>query len=150
MSTVTTRLGLVKPTILEQYALSVMNNNMDLIDAEVVLQDEWKPDWNDLTPLSGTWVDYVGGGGYYSGIRYRAVGDMLHIQGMVKSGAAGSVIATLPVGFRPEHTGIFACEANGVGVLAMVIVDNGGVMSYRSGPATPSYLNINIVVPRAV
>lgn len=32
MSTVTPNLGLVKPTTLEQYALSVLNNNMDKID----------------------------------------------------------------------------------------------------------------------
>lgn len=32
MSTVTPRLGLVKPTTLEQFALSVLNNNMDLLD----------------------------------------------------------------------------------------------------------------------
>jgi hypothetical protein len=37
MSTVTPRLGLVKPTTLEQYALSVLNNNMDAIDAALVL-----------------------------------------------------------------------------------------------------------------
>lgn len=148
MSTVTTRLNLVKPTTLEQYALSVMNNNMDLIDAGLVLQSEWKPAWNTLT-LTATWVAYAGGGGYFNGIRYRAVGDQLQIQGMVKSGAAGSQIGVLPVGFRPEYTGIFACEANAAGTLAMVIIDNSGVISYRSGPAAPTYLNINAWIPRA-
>lgn len=43
MSTVTTRLGLVKPTTLEQYALSVLNNNMDTID-------QFQIDFNDKLP----------------------------------------------------------------------------------------------------
>lgn len=148
MSTVTTRLGLVKPAGLEQWSRATNNNNLDLIDANVVIQSEWKPAWTDLS-LTAAWVAYAGGGGYYGGLRYRKVGDMINLQGMVKSGAAGSQIAVLPVGWRPQYSVITACEANAAGTLAMVLIDNVGIITYRSGAGAPAYLNLNIWFPVA-
>lgn len=43
MSTVTTRLNLVKPATPEQFSLATLNNNMDLIDAKVPFINGQKP-----------------------------------------------------------------------------------------------------------
>lgn len=103
--------------------------------------------WAPLTLATG-WAVYSGGGGYYSGLRYRKIGDNIQIQGMVKSGAAGSTIATLPVGFRPQYTVMQVCEANAAGTLAVVLFQDAatGIITYRSGPAAPTYLNINVII----
>lgn len=144
MSTVTPRLGLVKPTTLEQYALSVFTNNMDIIDSDTVMQSEWKPSWTNAT-LQNAWVAYAGGGGYFNGLRYRRVGDLVHIQGMIKSGAVGTAMTTTPVGFRPDATILMPVTANAVGTLGSVSWDNAGVLNYASGPAAPGFVNINII-----
>lgn len=146
MSTVTPRLNLVKPTTLEQYALSVFNNNMDLIDSGLVLQTEFKPtNWTAIS-LTAAWVAYTGGGNYFSGLRGRVIGDNVQVMGMVKSGAAGSAICTLPAALRPEYTFITVCEINAAGTLATILFDaSTGVVTYRSGAGAPTYLNINVM-----
>jgi hypothetical protein len=149
VSTVTPRLNLVKPTTLEQYALSVVNNNMDLIDANTVMQSEWKPNWTDLPTLGTGWSAYIGGGGYYSGIRYRRTGDMLQVQGMIRNGAAGSTMFTLPLGWRPQYTVIAPTEANAAGTMAMLLWNIDGTVGYRSGPTAPAYVNVYANLPLA-
>lgn len=119
-------------------------------DYTKAMSERLKGTWTAAT-LSGAWVAYVGGGGYYNGLRYRKVGDMIHVQGMVKSGAVGSSIATLPSGFRPQYSVMQVTEANAAGTLAVVLFDAAtGAITYRSGPAAPSYLNINITLFAAV
>jgi hypothetical protein len=48
--------------------------------------------------FQNSWVNYGSG---YSSAAYRLTGNVVRITGTVKSGAAGSVIFTLPSGFRP-------------------------------------------------
>jgi hypothetical protein len=113
------------------------------------MKDKLAPIWTPAT-LTAAWVAYVGGGGYYNGLRYRRVGDMIQVQGMIKSGAAGSAITTLPVGFRPSYSVMQVCEANAAGTLAVVLFDSTtGVVTYRSGVGAPTYVNINISFPAA-
>lgn len=103
--------------------------------------------WTTLT-LVNSWVAYVGGGGYFNGLRYRKVGKNVQIQGMIKSGAVGSTIATLPADAKPVATTMQVTEAAAAGTLAVVFVDSStGAISYRSGPAAPTYVNINILLP---
>ena len=103
--------------------------------------------WQTLT-LQGAWVAYVGGGGYYSGLKCRKKDGQLLIHGMIKSGAAASNITALPAGYYPSYTSIHTCEANAAGTLATILVSNfDGVISYRSGPAAPGYLSINLSLP---
>jgi len=57
--------------------------------------------WLDLTPLlQNGWVSYDN---TYGPPRYRKKNGVVYLQGLVRSGALGSVICTLPVGFR--HSG---------------------------------------------
>lgn len=122
-----------------------MQTAAESVDA--ALEDLTTP-WVNLTLATG-WSAYVGGGGYYNGLRYRRVGKNLQIQGMVKSGAAGSTIATLPLEYRPQYTTMTVNEANAAGTLAVVLVQDtvSGLITYRSGPAAPTYLNINVMIP---
>lgn len=52
--------------------------------------------WHSLSFGAG-WSDY---GGVFSA-RYKKVSGVVHIEGIVTGGATGTVIATLPAGYRP-------------------------------------------------
>lgn len=124
----------------------VMQQSAESVEAAL---DAIETDWQPLT-LTAAWVAYVGGGGYYNGLRWRKVGTNVQIQGMIRSGAAGSFITTLPVAARPEFSIMQVCEANAAGTYVTVLIDTtNGNMSYRSGAAAPSYLNINMFYPVA-
>lgn len=103
--------------------------------------------WQALT-LAGSWVNYVGGGGYYQGIKCRRKEGDVIIHGMVKSGAG--TLATLPAGHWPETTIMHVTEAHSIGGYATLVVSNSdGTISYRAGAAAPSYVMLNIVTPVA-
>lgn len=53
--------------------------------------------WTPATLQNG-WVNT---GGSWPVAAYRKIGDNVQLRGMVQSGAVGTVIFTLPVGFRP-------------------------------------------------
>ena len=105
MSTVTPKLNLVKPTTLEQYALSVLNNNMDLLDAAAVQIDSVNStaNWTNFSFLSSR----------FTRVRIGTVGFVVaHIQALVDTAAAipantvtgdqyGNVV---PAGYRPART----------------------------------------------
>lgn len=105
--------------------------------------------WQNV-PLSAGWTAYVGGGGYYTGgLRYKRVGKTVTLEGTVKSGAAGSVIAVLPPEARPAST--FFPVVNAGGAVSMLQLfgasatsPDTGVLKYFTGAASPSYLPINV------
>lgn len=105
--------------------------------------------WKNV-PLASGWVNYVGGGGYYTGgLRYKKVGRTVTLEGCVKSGAAGSVIATLPAEARPASTFFPQVNAGGTSAMlqmfgASVAEPDLGDVKYFTGPAAPTYLPINI------
>ena len=118
-----------------------------IADYTLATYNSWESPWTRLT-LSGAWVDYVGGGGYRQGLFARRSGTNIQINGMIKSGAAGSTICSLPANFKPGFSFMQICEANAPGTLATIFVDGStGSLTYRSGPGAPSYLSINITVP---
>ena len=80
------------------------------------------------TLLSG-WVnysEYFAAAGYYKGPDNR-----VHLQGLIKSGtvADGTVIFTLPQGFRPKQTQIFIVFISGGGYGRVDVNDNGNVVA---------------------
>lgn len=97
--------------------------------------------WTKLTLGSG-WADYTGSGGYLTGLFYKREGSTVYVEGMVKSGAAGSVIATLPEGFRP--TGTFFGLSSVAGAVGMVQINNAGSITHFLGAGAPAYLNIRL------
>jgi hypothetical protein len=107
-------------------------------------------EWVGLT-LTGGWSAYIGGGNYYSGLRARIAGDDIQITGTIKSGALGSIIATLPAlptNLRPAYTAqAFVNTGAGTGTLHINAAT--GEISYLAGPAAPSYLTVNVRIPRS-
>lgn len=55
--------------------------------------------------FTNAWVDY---GSPWQPARYRKIGDIVSIEGLVKNGTAGLAMFTLPTGFRPPSGMIFA------------------------------------------
>lgn len=110
------------------------------------MYDKLTSTWTPLT-LGNGWLAYVGGGGYYNGLRCRRNGDNVQISGMIKSGAANTVMATLPAGLRPLYTAIVFVNSSG-GAGQLLVQGGTGTLTYMTGsPTTPAYLNINIIVP---
>lgn len=103
--------------------------------------------WQALT-LQNSWVAYTGGGGYYLGLKCRKKDGKLLIHGMVKSGAVGSVIATLPAGFYPNYTAIYPIEGGAAGTFGSLVVSNSdGTITYRAGTAAPPFVSIDLSIP---
>lgn len=120
---------------------------LDAVDGRIRANDV--DPWVALT-LENAWVPYVGGGGYYLGIRARRNGHDLQIQGMVKSGAVGTVMATLPLELRPPYTSFqFAMAATGgtPRSIAYLTVGTSGAIVYDSGQAAPAFVNIELLIP---
>lgn len=80
--------------------------------------------WTNLT-LQGGWLNY---GGTFATAQYRKFSDgLVMVKGLIKSGSVtnNSVLATLPVGFRPKEQLIFPSVTN-PGVNARVDVQADG------------------------
>lgn len=86
--------------------------------------------WTAIT-LVNSWVNY---GATYQPARYRKIGDIVYIEGMIKQGVIGATpFATLPVGFRPVFDRQFGTvSANNFG---MVQVSSNGTMLPITGNA---------------
>lgn len=85
--------------------------------------------WQALT-LSGGWVSFGSG---YGDPRYRLINGVVHMAGLIKSGTvtAGTVIATLPLGYRPSSQEIYVVANNGVGQTVQVATN--GQISLGAG-----------------
>jgi hypothetical protein len=116
--------------------------------------------WTTLT-LLGSWAAFTGTGNYFPGLRARRQGDDLQIQGMVKSGAAGTVMATLPSAlfpaysaFRPVVAGTASVPRNiayvsvtGTDGTNMTGTGHGNIYYDTAGPAAPTFVSIDITIP---
>ena len=69
--------------------------------------------------------------------QYRIVGDMVHLRGQCNTGATGTVMFILPVGYRiPISQDVPAGSWNsGAQAAALFIQDNGNVTGHRNGLA---------------
>lgn len=101
--------------------------------------------WTSLT-LVNSWLAYVGGGGYYSGLRYRIRNDRIEVNGMIKSGATGSVITTLPT--KPAFTFQITNSVNSSHTYNDLTVSGAdGSITYTTGTSAPSFLSVDFFVP---
>lgn len=85
--------------------------------------------------LSGTWVNF---GGTFAPAGYRKVAGVVYLRGVVRLGADGSTIFTLPVGFRPPVVGaggdlLMPTVSNVAGGLD---VTTAGIVRHRAGTGT--------------
>jgi len=65
--------------------------------------------WAGVT-FQNSWTNY---GSSYQNAQYRKLGDVVQARGAVKSGTVGTVIFTLPAGFRPPAKTVFPADLNG-------------------------------------
>ena len=145
MSTVTPNLGLVKPTTLEQFALSVLNNNMDTIDAAAMQVDMVNSAGNGAIDYRGCRFTRVRTGNV--GIIVVEIIVTFGVTAIPSNTAATlDVAGAVPSGYRPvSHTSIpvqAALTSNaGVGQgIGFAIKDNGviGVRSQGAAFSTTS------------
>ncbi|MBE6088167.1 MAG: hypothetical protein E7206_09035 [Clostridium beijerinckii] len=62
-------------------------------------------------------------------LRYRRIGKLIQIQGFVTNiGVINTIIATLPVGFRPSQSLVFVGAKNGYNTIMFSIEQNGNVI----------------------
>jgi hypothetical protein len=110
-------------------------------------------DWRTFVARETAWVDLTLGNGwtvfpnpaYGTAARYRrTAADETKFKGMIAPGTLtdGTVIATVPAGFRPLEDRYFDCAAVG-GVVGIVVGSNGQVR-YRTGMGgTPTFVSLD-------
>jgi hypothetical protein len=93
-----------------------------------------------LSPFyGGGWADY--GGGWTGGGFWKDPFGLVHIRGLV-TGTAGTIVATLPVGFRPISSEIFNMQANAVGSSARVDISSNGQL-FCQGSGAIAYMSLS-------
>lgn len=110
---------------------------------------------DDYSALTSPWTPYSSPAGhYFQGARYRITETTVLFQAMFSSpGAVGSTILTLPDGHGIEHTSILpATHSAGDAKVRFAMSGSAGnkqaALVYHSGPASGSWLNINVAIPR--
>jgi hypothetical protein len=102
--------------------------------------------WTNLT-LVNSWVSY-GGTFATPGYRKNNFGEV-ELRGMVKSGVTtnGTVIATLPAGYRPTSDKVYSviCNNGTADVIGYISISTGGSIIFKSGANT--YLSLDSIPP---
>lgn len=82
--------------------------------------------WQSLT-LANSWLNFGGG---YASARYRKVNGIVYIQGTIKSGtvAPGTLLATLPAGFRPSAHIVAPAFQAATSALSVEVLSTGGLV----------------------
>jgi hypothetical protein len=106
-----------------------------LADQRAVVTSVQTP-WIAMAPLTNGWVAY---GAPYQTPRYRKIGDIVYVEGWMKSGTVGQVCYTLPVGFRPTATTQFVTASQGA--VARIGVDATGAFFPAAGGSSDFILN---------
>lgn len=114
---------------------------LELRKVERAISDLWLPlVWTPVTFL-GAWVNF---GGAFTGAAYtKDTSNRVHVRGMVKNGALGTSVFTLPVGYRPSGTLVFAQMANPDALIRVDVTSAGAVIPQTTGAATNVYVALN-------
>lgn len=82
--------------------------------------------------FDGTWVNF---GGSNEPARYwKDYTEIVHLGGIVKSGAIGTTIFTLPAGYRPQYAMIYPVSSNNL--FGVLTVNPDGTVVATAGSAT--------------
>lgn len=99
--------------------------------------------------LLNGWVNYSGAGGAFERAGYyKDKNGNVFINGLVKSGTQGTVIFTLPVGYRPVGTIMFTSNSNGA--FARIDVFANGNVTATTAPSPGSWLSLGGLSFKAV
>ena len=100
--------------------------------------------WTSLSPING-WSAYSGGGGYYNGLRAQRTPLGIRLDGTVKGGAPGSVVAMLPGDMQDVAAKQFPVVTSaGPAVMGIYGSANGFVIGYLSGPSSPGFVSVSV------
>jgi lysophospholipase L1-like esterase len=98
--------------------------------------------------LANSWVNLGSG---FDTARYKKIGNLVTLTGVIKSGTNGSIIATLPAGYRPTANLLFAttCQdtTNGIKMSTIQVSSNGDISIFdTNGNAWRSLCGISFYV----
>lgn len=82
--------------------------------------------WTALT-LSNSWANF---GGAWETAGYRRIGQVVYVRGLIKSGVTttGTVITSLPAGFRPAADFMAATAMSTAGVALLDVLSGGNIL----------------------
>jgi len=86
--------------------------------------------WQSPPSFQNGWINFSAG---YQDTRYRRIGDMVFIEGRIKSGTMGAAAFTLPAGYRPPAAHQLATTSNGGATPGMLFILNTGVVTPGAG-----------------
>lgn len=91
--------------------------------------------------LTNAWVNFGGG---YQTVRYTKVAGIVHVQGAIKNGTIGAAAFTLPAGFRPAATLVFA-SVDGLNGIGRVDITSAGAVTPAIGNNAFYGVNLSFV-----
>lgn len=100
--------------------------------------------WQALTLVNG-WVNY---GDTWQTARYKKVGSIVSLQGLIKSGSMGSFLAQLPEGFRPGGGKLIFAVQTDTGQGRVDVQSDGNIVAQGGGNAYFSLSNVSFVAER--
>jgi hypothetical protein len=118
-----------------------ISGDVTLTGTTVITEEGWT-----APSLQNSWVDYGSG---YQGTRYRKDSNgTRHIEGMIKSGTttAGTLIFTLPAGWRPAAHLWFSIPVSGGTAADMEIRSDGQVIAGAGWSATWTSISVSWAV----
>ena len=129
------------PSTTEESATDIsqaVSDNVDAVDSP--------EDWIDVTSFENGWSNY-NESTHAKAAYYKDGSGRVHLKGLVKDGSIGAVIFTLPEGYRPEITRIYATIANSALARANVKAD-GSVEA--ASPSITGWFSLDGISFRAV
>lgn len=103
-----------------------LENGLDTLDTKV---SNMESQTVGTPTLLGTWANY--GGGYQTAGYYKDGLNIIHLQGLIKSGASGSNIFQLPAGYRPTYRRMFVSLGNNA--ISRIDVQADGTVTHMFG-----------------
>jgi len=128
-----------------------LQDELENIRINITPEDWIYVDGTNAPAFQNSWANLLSGGDPVSPLRfYLDPFERVHIQGVVDTGASGTVIFTLPTGYRPTYQVKIATEATssggGHGGHAHILIDTGGdVYGDFSGGGTATELYLDVV-----
>lgn len=114
-------------------ALTAAQLNAELATLQTAIADSgWLPVLGGVG-FQNSWANYVDT--TYGSARYRKIGKVVHLDGLIVAGSFGVPAFALPVGYRPSLNLIFSCKTSGAQVAVEARVLTTGAVQIQSGTA---------------
>jgi len=89
-------------------------------------------------PFKNSWQNF---GSSFHNAEYRLVGDEVQLRGLVKTGASGTVVFTLPLGMRPSKVLHFSADMNSAQDAYIRLLPSGDIEMYGANVAAYASLS---------